>query len=358
MTLFTCGCGLQARRCFAPADGGAGTPRPGRVIDIHAHFFPREWLDILARDGRAEGADCQFAPEGFTVAAAGSRNGPLPSRFWNLEERVAEMDATGVTIQALSLTSPMCYWASPGLSARLAKAYNDAASAAHQRYPDRFLGLITLPLPHIDLALAELERARALPGMRGVYLGTHIDGADLSDPRFLPVFQAIEAAGLHVFLHPLLTMGGSRLSSFYLNNFLGNPFETATAAAHLIFGGVLDRCPQLSVNLPHAGGALPILIGRFDHGSARRKETRHMTRPPSDYLKRFTYDTIAHSVPIMRWLVDFLGAERIVLGSDYCFDMGYERPLEMVDQLGLTPADRGLVLEGTVARLLGLPALV
>ena len=194
--------------------------------------------------------------------------------------------------------------------------------------------------------------------MRGVYLGTHINGMDLSEPRFLPVFEAIEAAGLPIFLHPLLTMGGARLAPYYLGNFLGNPFETATAAAHLIFGGVLDRCPKLEVNLPHAGGALPILIGRMDHGSQRRKETRHMTRLPSDYLRRFTYDTISHSQPILRWLISFLGADRIVVGSDYCFDMGYEQPAEVVRQLDLPAEQRAMILGGTAARLLGLPAAV
>jgi len=349
--MIRCGCAL----CHSQPDARATSA--ARVIDIHAHFFPQAWLDLLATDGRAEGADCIRTPEGVIVQAAGSRNGPLPSRFTNIEERVAEMDAQGVAIQALSLTSPMCYWASPPLAERLARAYNDGAAEAHARYPNRLLGLITLPLPDVDRSLRELERARALPGMRGVYLGTHIVGADLSDPRFLPVFQAIEAAKLPIFLHPLFTLGGPRLAPYYLSNLLGNPFETAVAAAHLIFGGVLDRCPTLEVSLPHAGGALPILIGRLDRGHAVRKEVRHLERPPSAYLQRFTYDTISHSPEILRWLVSFLGAERIVLGSDYCFDMGYEQPVAKLDALNLSERERALILGGTASRLLGLAAM-
>jgi aminocarboxymuconate-semialdehyde decarboxylase len=350
-------CGMTASALAAPADGMAAGGKPrgaGRVIDTHTHYFPRGFLEMLGKDGAAEGAEYVETPEGFFVQAAGFRNGPMPSRFWNLEERLADMDATGITMQVLSLTSPMTYWASPGLSERLSRAYNDACAEAHRQYPERFIGLATLPMPDIDRGLRELERARALPGIHGLYMGTHINGRDLSDPDFLPFFQAAEAAGLPIFLHPLIVLGGARLKPFYLNNLLGNPFEAAVAAAHLIFGGVLDRCPDLEVSLPHAGGALPILAGRLDRGARVRKEGRHMPRPPSHYLRRFTYDTISHSPEILRWLIAQVGVDRIVLGSDYTFDMGYDRPLGLLDVLGLAPDDRAMIVECTPARILGL----
>lgn len=329
---------------------------PRRVIDTHTHYFPKTFLELMGRDGAAEGADYIETPEGFIVQAAGFRNGPLSSRYWDLEGRVADMDATGITMQVLSLTAPMTYWASRDLSERLARAYNDACAEAHRRYPDRFIGLATLPLPDIDRSLRELERARGLSGIHGVYMGTHVNGRDLSDPAFLPVFQAIEAAGLPVFLHPLIVLGGQRLKPFYLGNLLGNPFEAAVAAAHLIFGGVLDRCPRLEVSLPHAGGALPILTGRLDHGQRVRKEGAHMPRPPSDYLRRFTYDTISHAPEILRWVISQVGIDRVVLGSDYTFDMGYARPLEVLDALDLTQEERAMILESTAATILRLPA--
>jgi len=176
----------------APADGvSAHTSRTGRVIDTHTHYFPKAFLELLGRDGASEGAEYAETQEGFFVQAAGFSNGPLSSRYWNLEERIADMDATGITMQVLSLTSPMTYWASPDLSERLSRAYNDACAEAHRQHPDRFVGLATLPLPNIDRSLREIERAKGLPGIHGVYLGTHINGRDLSDPDFLPVFQAI-----------------------------------------------------------------------------------------------------------------------------------------------------------------------
>jgi aminocarboxymuconate-semialdehyde decarboxylase len=335
----------------APRMVAAGTP----VVDIHAHYYPEAYLELLAGDAKRFGGDYAAMPEGFYIqGAGGARTGPLPMKFIDLKQRVAEMDAQGVTVQALSLTSPMLYWADGEVSHRLARAWNDGASAAHQAYPSRFVGLLTLPMLDPERSLDELDRASKLPGMRGVYLGTNIQDRDLSDPLFFPVFQRIEALGLPIFLHPLRTIGGERMKPYYLSNLLGNPFDTAIAAAHLIFGGVLDRCPHLEVNLPHAGGALPILIGRLDHGWKVRREARHLSLPPSAYLKRFTYDTIGHSDAVMRYVISQVGAERVMLGSDYCFDMGHERPVEVVEGLGLEPKERDLILGGTAARLLKL----
>ena len=173
---------------------------------------------------------------------------------------------------------------------------------------------------------------------------------------FEPVFARIEALDLPVFLHPLTTLGGNRTKPYYLSNLLGNPFETAVAASHLIFGGVLDRHPKLQVNLPHGGGALPILIGRLDHGWEVRSEFDHarMPNPPSAYLQRFTYDTIVHSKSIMEFVIREVGAERVMIGSNYCFDMGVERPRELLEQINLPGAQRKMILSENAARLLKL----
>src|SRR5947199_154093 len=141
---------------------------------------------------------------------------------------------------------------------------------------------------------ARLERTAKLPGMRGVYLATNVNGVDLDEKRFWDVYGRAEELGWAIFLHPVETIGRERTSKYYLRNLLGNPYDTGVAAAHLIFGGVLDRFPKLEVNLPHAGGAFPGLIGRLDHGTKVRPELHHMQPPPSEYLRRCTYDTIAH----------------------------------------------------------------
>jgi aminocarboxymuconate-semialdehyde decarboxylase len=264
------------------------------------------------------------------------------------------MDRQGVDVHALSLTHPMVYWADSRLGARLARAMNDALAEAHTAFPRRFVGLATLPLQDVGAALGELRRAAALPGIRGVYLGTNVNGRELADPIFLPIWERVSALGLPVFLHPLNVIGGSRLREFYLDYLLGNPFDTTVAAAHLVFGRVLDQFPRLRVCLPHAGGALPYLIGRLDRGWRARTECRHLHRKPSAYLRRFTYDTITHAPASLRYLVDSVGAARVMLGSDYCFPLGYERPVEMVTALRLPKPAQHAILGGTAAKVLRL----
>jgi aminocarboxymuconate-semialdehyde decarboxylase len=245
----------------------------------------------------------------------------------------------------------MLYWADAETAKKLAVAWNDGAVAAHLAYPDRFYVLAALPMLNPDLAIEELDRVVKLPGVRGVYMGTNINTRDLDDPLFEPIFAHIEKLGLPVFLHPVQTIGGKRLDPYYLSNLLGNPFDTAIAACHLIFGGVMDRHPKLTVNLPHAGGSFPMLIGRIDRGWQIRQETKQLPQAPSKYLRRFTYDTISHSKPIMDFIVKEVGVDRIVVGSDYCFDMGLDRPLDIVSQLSLTTAQRNMVLHGNASTL-------
>jgi len=339
------GAGTAAAPGPALAAAGEGGVR---AIDIHAHYYPQAYLDLLGENGAPFNLHYRKTETGFLIGPQ-----PYAAKFTDLQQRLAEMDQQGVELHALSLTAPMLYFAPPDLSAKLARAWNDGASAAHLAHPTRFVGLATLPMVDPERAVDELDRASRLPGIRGVYLGTNIDDRDLDDPRFTPVFARIEALRLPVFLHPLKTLDRSeRMKPYYLANIIGNPLDTAIACAHLVFGGVLDRFPDLEICLPHAGGVMPILIGRWDHGTEVRKELAHMKRPPSDYLRRFTYDTVAHSTKIMKFVIDAVGIDRIMLGSDYCFDMGYTKPVEVVDALGLSDKERQMVLRGTAAKVL------
>jgi aminocarboxymuconate-semialdehyde decarboxylase len=325
------------------------------AIDVHAHWAAPEYVELLAREGAANGAKIGKNARGdVTFDMPGLRQVFEPSRF-DLEARLKAMDAAGVDMHALSLSNPMVYWAPPAFGARLCQAYNDALSAAHLRYPQRFLGLAALPMQAPELAVKEIERAAALPGIRGVYLATHINGKNLDDKSFWPVYAKAEALHLPLLLHPLAPLGGERVRNYYLINFLSNPYETGIAAASLVFGGVMDAFPELVVVLPHAGGPFPALIGRMDHGTTVRPETRHMKKAPSTYLRRFYYDTIAHSDEILTNLVRQVGADRVVLGSDHPADMGYERPVDVIERMGaLTANERELIIGGNARRLLRL----
>lgn len=331
-------------------------PRARRVrtVDTHAHWYPAEWLKLFDRDGAKEGAKLERSGSRYTIRTERIVN-DFDEEFVDLGLRIAGMDRQGVDVHALSLTAPMVYWASPGFGLALAQAYNDAAAAAHARYPGRFVGLAMVPMQAPELAVKELERAAALPGMRGLYMATNVNGADLDEKRFWDVYAKAEELGWTVFLHPLDTIGRERTTRYYLKNLVGNPYDTGVAAAHLIFGGVLDAFPKLEFNLPHAGGTFPWLIGRWDHGTRVRPELKHMPRLPSEYLRRFTYDTIGHNDQINLDLVQLVGADRVVLGSDYCFDMGLTDPVGTVERLdGLSQADRNRILGLTAARMLRL----
>ena len=326
------------------------------TIDTHAHYFPESYLKLIADHGKRCGATVVTDPAGARFIQIGLllRTGPITSEFYDLDDRLKTMDRIGVGMHALSLTQPMVYWADDELGLRLCVAFNSAASEAHRKHPDRFIGFACLPLQNPNLALEELERVARLPGIRGIYMATAVRDRELSDRSFFPLYERIADLRLPIFLHPMM-INSERLMQYYLINLLGNPFETAIAAAHLIFGGVMDAFPKLEVSLPHAGGALPILRGRLDRGFEIRGECRVIPRPPSEYLRRFTYDTISYSAPIMDYLVELVGAERIMMGSDYCFDIAYNDPVKVVKGMkSVNERQRQQILWGNAARLLRL----
>ncbi|HKA43170.1 MAG TPA: amidohydrolase family protein [Burkholderiales bacterium] len=343
--------------------GCAGTPAQqaersrrndgGPVIDIHAHWHAPDFVALLEKEGGKNGAKIGKNDRGYVTLNVPGIGSVFQPQYISLETRLKAMDEIGVDIHALSLTSPMVYWAPPAFGLQLSQVYNDSLVKAHQQYPRRFVGLASLPMQEPALAAQEVERVGKLPAIRGVYIATHVNGKNLDDKSLWPVYERCEALGLHVYLHPVNPVGAERMRSYYLRNFLGNPYDTGIAASSLMFGGVMDAFPKLEVILPHAGGTYPALIGRMDHGTTVRTETKHMTKAPSTYLRRFHYDTITHHVPMMRYLIGLVGADRVVLGSDHPADMSYVRPVDFVDKLTeLSARDRDLVLGGTAQRLL------
>lgn len=335
----------------------AGSDRVAAPIDTHTHWYPKEFIALLDREAANHGGQMTrdargvpvFSLPGIQPASA------MPPLMVEPELMLAEMDRRGIRVFVPSLTNPMVYWAPGPFGLALAQVWNDASSALHQTHPDRFVGTIQLPMQAPELAVRELERAAKLPGMRAVYLATHINGRNLDDRAFWAVYECCEALELPIFLHPLYPCGGRRISAHFMRNLCGNPYENGLAATSLVFGGVMDAFPRLTVMLPQAGGTFPWLIGRLDRGVAIRKELKHMKQPASAYLRRFYYDTVSHHSKILKFLIELVGIDRIVLGSDYNQDMSCERPVEFVSAVpGLTHGDRLMILEDNARRLLRL----
>ena len=328
------------------------------VIDVHAHWFAPQWVQLLEREGESNGATIGKSEKGHTsITIPGvALVSQFPPDMVDVDYMIRSMDEAGIDVRLFSLTNPMINWAPPAFGLKLAHAYNDACAEAYEKYPQRFRGAMTLPMQAPDIALKELQRAARLPGVCAVYMSEHVNGVNLDHKSLWPIYAECEALGLPLCLHPVNPCGGERMGKYHLRNLIGNPHESAIAAADLIFGGVLDAFPRLDVVLPHAGGSFPWLIGRFDNGVATRKrELGHMKQPASAYLKRFYYDTISHNGAIVRYLMEMVGADRIVVGSDYNMDAGYSRPVEFVDTIpGLSAAERERILCSNASRLLRL----
>lgn len=326
------------------------------IIDVHAHYVPESFLEAIEKEGAPHGASLRQDGGNRTIMLAGRPYGPITRHYHETGPRLADMDKAGVDMQVLSLNPPMVTWADADLGARLARLYNDELAATVAGCPDRLAGLATVPLQDVPAAVAELDRAIRQLGLRGVFIGSNIRGKDLDHPDLLPFFAKAEALRAPVFVHPIDVLGGERVRPYYLHNGLGNPFDTAVAGARLIFGGVLDRFPRLQVFLGHAGGALPYLIGRLDRVHRVRREAQgEVRRRPTAYLRRLYFDTITHHALALEYLVNLVGADRVLLGSDYRFDMGTADPVGGVRAARrLSRAERSAILGGAAAKLLKL----
>lgn len=277
----------------------------------------------------------------------------------NPQARIEHMDRMGVDVQGLAtFVSEYHYWAPGEAGAESARIQNDNLAAVVADNPDRFVAVgATVPLQDIDLAIAELDRVVDDLGFRGLQIGGTIDGRNLDEPGFRPFWAAVEAKGIPVILHPSGYPESHRFGSYFLTNCIGNPLETMVAATRMIFSGLFEEHPGLDLVLLHGGGYLPFYCSRSDHTWEVRPETRVAIpdHPPSHYMKRLHYDTMVFQPLYLRHLVEIVGAERVMLGTDYPFDMGETDPVGLIASTeGLTDEERGAISGGNAARLFGL----
>lgn len=339
----------------APAadHGGSIVARKGnksRIVDIHCH---RE----------CKRADYFMKVPAFPVGSAITREvnrqqmADIRPHMESVDKRLADMDRMGVDIQAVSVAPYQYYYAAEAEAARVAACtINDDIADLVGDHPDRFVGIGTLPLQNTEMAVTEMRRGVRDLGLRGIEIGTHVNGEELSSLRLAPIWALAEELDVIVFIHPSGATHPQRLGEHYLANLVGNPLESTLAVSHLIFEGVMERHSGLKVVVAHGGGFLAAYPGRMDHGyHARRDVSENLPKPPSEYLKRFYFDTMVFEPDQLDWLLRKYGSDHILLGTDYPFDMGEDDPRGLIGRVeGLDEAEIAAISGGNAARLLKL----
>jgi aminocarboxymuconate-semialdehyde decarboxylase len=338
--------------------------KPGReirphstTIDIHSHVavpqaaaFAQPHLDMSTIPlAHFAGAD--------TKALARKQEADIRARITGYDERFADLDAMGLDMQLVMPPPNQCYYTVPlDISVPASRMVNDGIAEYVARKPDRFVALGTVPLIDGNEAATELARCMGRLGFKGVEILTNVAGRELSDPAYAPFWKKAEELNALVLIHPNGFTEGQRLSRFYFNNVIGNPFETTLALHYLIFDGVLERHPGLKILAVHGGGYLPAYSGRIDHAWGARSDSHaELPHPPTRYLKKIYFDTVVFTPHQLKNLVDLFGADHVLMGTDYPFDMAEYDPIGHL--ASVESFDAGTVAAiagGNAKRLLGL----
>src|SRR5215471_16449789 len=330
-----------------------------RTIDIHTHVLTEETMRLLQKEAPKIAPQLKPIDADFAVLdVAGVAYRPFPRGGFDLDRRFADMAAAEVEVQVLSATPQTYYYdQEASLAAACAALQNDQIAKLVKAHPERFLGIATLPMQAPKRAAEELRRAVRTLGLRGAMIGSNVQGRNLDDPALEPLWAEAAALDTFMIVHPVNVAGAERMRSYYLNNLIGNPLDTTIAAASLVFGGVLERHPKLKVLLVHGGGFVPYQAGRWVHGWHVRGEPKvNVKQSPEPWINRFYYDTILHSQESLAFLIGSVGASRVLLGSDYPYDMGTDECVRQVRALSIPEADKGTVLGEAAWKLLGLSA--
>ena len=330
-----------------------------RAIDIHAHLTPQCFWRATEDGGDWHTITRERDAHGHEYVVVGGQRGQISSRVrWTPEERIADMDSLGVDVHVVSPDSGFYnYHLDTAIAIATSKDSNDEIGQMTRAWPERFAGLATLPMQDIRAAIVELERCMTKLGFKGAMINDHVNGRTFDEPEFLPFWKTAEQLGALILFH----QGGETLVSprsrrYHLPNTIGNLVDRAVTFSTLVFGGVMDTCPNLKICLAHGGGYTCYGIGRMDRGWQVRPEARiNITQPPSAYLGRFYYDCIVYTESALRFLIDAVGVDRVLFGTDWPYDMTFDWPVSWILRLeSLTQEEKELILYKNLERLLGI----
>ncbi|NQW30718.1 MAG: amidohydrolase [Ignavibacteria bacterium] len=329
-------------------------------IDSHAHILPKTWPSLkdkfgyggfITLDHFAEGKARMMRDDGLFFRE-------IEENCWDPKSILVDMDTYNVSTMVLC-TVPVLfsYWAKPADGAWWSGFLNDHLAGVVRDHPGRFIGLGTLPLQDVDLSIQEMLRCKNELGFPGVEIGSNINGQNLDDPIFHPLWQAAEENNISIFVHPWEMLGADRTSSYFQQWLVGMPAETTLAITSMIFGGVFDKFPKLKVMFAHAGGTFPFTVSRISHGYHARPDlcNVHDVSDPQEYIGRFYVDGITHNADALRFLISVMGANRIAYGTDYPFPLGDLHHGEFIEHMtDLSDVTKEQLFSGTVRDFLNL----
>ena len=347
-----------SRKTSEKASNSLSVKRPAsaKVVDVHCHYLsPEVGAKYAHLHPFKHDATAVYATELSRQVNMKQIQERAP-KFSQVAVRLKDMDKMGIDVQVISpAPGQYFYFTEPELGARISRDVNESIARVVAQQPDRFVGMGTVPLQDVDLAIQEMEYAVNVLGFRGVEICTNVNGKNLTDPvlKLEKFFAKAQDMGIVVFLHPMGFSQGERFVEHYFNNVMGNPLDTSLALGHLIFDGVLARYPKLKILASHGGGYIASYWARMDHAWRARADARTViTKKPSSYLEKIYFDTITHDARILGNLVDRWGAKHVLLGTDYPFDMGEDNPVKLIQDVGhISDSDRDLIKGGNALKL-------
>lgn len=344
---------------LAPVVGPSSAPKPAhRTVDVHTHLSVPPAAALAAPYARPElePRALHSSPETLRYLKDYRSSAGQRAAFETVEQRLVDMDLQGVDTQVLAVPpTEYFYWLPQDEARQASRLQHERFAEVVAAHPTRFAAVANLPMGHPDLAVEVMREARDQYGFRGFEVSADVVGLELDDPRYDVVWEAAAELGMTAILHPQGFTHGERFSDYYLVNVMCMPLASTLAVTRMILGGVWRRHPDLSMVVVHGGGYLPFYSARTDHAFHHRPELRHhIDRPPSEYLRLLHFDTNVFDAGMVRHLVDTFGADHVLMGTDYPFDMGTVDPVGFLDGVGLSPSEARLVLGGNAERLLGL----